>query len=111
ARRGRRRRPGRASELPRRRLPATGGCGTREGVEHRHVRDRVLEGYGDRPSRTDRAREEVSLQRVLVARLERERLDSRPECIPAVVEEDAARTIRRGVERDLDLDPRLGPEE
>src|SRR3954453_8774179 len=86
-------------------FPPLGAGGAEERVDHAHVEDRVLDAPLERPLAQHGAGERVARRRVLVGGRQLDRLATAAREVSAVVDEDAGRGVRRGVERDLDLDP------
>src|SRR3954453_23619453 len=86
-------------------FPPLGESGAEEGVDHAHVEDRVVDAPLERPLAEHGAGERVLLRRVLVDRRQLDRFPAAAREVATVVDEDAGRGVRRGVERDLDLDP------
>src|SRR4051794_3556735 len=86
-------------------LPPLGAGGAEERVDDAHVEDRVVDAPLERPLAQHGAGERVALRRVLVGGRQLDRLATAAREVSAVVDEDAGRGVRRGVERDLDLDP------
>src|SRR5437868_4544550 len=75
-------------------------------IDDAHVRDRVFERRRHRGVVADRARQLVTLDRVLIADLEADLVG-----VVAALVPDPAGPVGRRVERDLDLDPALAAED
>ena len=93
-------------------FPAAGFGGTEERVNDRHVADGVFQGIRDFLVFANGLREKISLNRVLIADGKGfgDRATAGVEVL-AVVDEDARRLVRRGVERNFDVDAAFGAEE
>src|SRR5262249_12979348 len=91
-----------------RHLPRSHLSRAENGFDHRHVPDRVFEGNWDFPALSDGSRENVALDRVLIARRESFCADVLAENIAAVVNENTAGAIVWRVEWNLNLDATLG---
>src|SRR5581483_11741132 len=78
--------------------------GERERVEHAHVLERVFERQGEIGRAHHRPREPVGLNRVLIARRNRQRLRLHARRIGSVADEHPARPAEGRVERNLHFD-------
>src|ERR1700749_3574595 len=78
---------------------------------HGHVHQGVFERDGLRRALAHGAREEVALNRILVARRELKHLDAGAEDVRTIIDEYPRRAIIRRVEGNLDLDASARAEE
>src|SRR6267143_5994920 len=98
-------------EIPLRPFPPPRFPSPEHRLNHRHIRDRILQRYRNLTPLANRPRKRVSLHRILVANRNRFHPNTTAKHVASIINRNSCRTVRRRIKWYLDLDPPGRPQE